>query len=42
LLIQNGEVCVNGSVELRRGHNIAPPDIVAIGATEYRVCSSPD
>jgi ribosome-associated protein len=42
LFVQSGEVRVNGAVELRRGHNVAPPDVVAIGETEYRVCSSPD
>jgi ribosome-associated protein len=42
VLIQNGEVRVNGATELRRGHDVAPGDIVAVGGAEYRVCSSPD
>jgi ribosome-associated protein len=42
LLIQHGQVCVNGTVERRRGHDVAPPDVVAVADTEYRVCSSPD
>ncbi|MGZ4199406.1 MAG: RNA-binding S4 domain-containing protein [Thermoleophilia bacterium] len=42
LLVQNGEVRVNGATELRRGHSVAPDDVVAVGETEYRVCSSPD
>ncbi|HUK76384.1 MAG TPA: RNA-binding S4 domain-containing protein [Thermoleophilia bacterium] len=42
LLIQGGEVRVNGAVERRRGHLVAPPDVVSLGATEYRLCSSPD
>jgi len=41
LLIQNGEVRVNGAVEVRRAHRVAPGDRVAVGATEYGVCSSP-
>jgi ribosome-associated protein YbcJ (S4-like RNA binding protein) len=35
-------VRVNGAIELRRGHNVAPRDVVAVGEAEYRVCSSPD
>ncbi len=42
LLVQNAEVRVNGAIELRRAHQVAPPDVVAVGETEYRVCSSPD
>ena len=41
-IVQNAEVRVNGAIELRRGHRVAPPDVVAVGETEYRVCSSPD
>jgi ribosome-associated protein len=41
LLVRDGAVRVNGAVELRRGHHVAPGDVVAIGDTEYRVCSSP-
>ncbi len=41
LLIQDGAVRVNGAVETRRGHTLQIGDVVAVGATEYRVCSSP-
>ena len=40
LLIQDGEVAVNGTVETRRGRKLAPGDIVKVGDEEYRVCSS--
>jgi ribosome-associated protein len=40
LLIQNGEVSVNGEVETRRGRALRPGDVVAVGGKEYRVCSS--
>jgi len=42
LLVQNGEVRVNGAIELRRGHDVACGDVVAVSETEYRVCSSRD
>jgi ribosome-associated protein len=41
LLVRQGVVRVNGEVEGRRGHHVGPGDIVAVGDTEYRVCSSP-
>ncbi|HMK93324.1 MAG TPA: RNA-binding S4 domain-containing protein [Thermoleophilia bacterium] len=41
LLVQDGAVRVNGVVETRRGHRVIPGDVVALGDTEYRVCSSP-
>ncbi len=41
LLIQGGEVRVNGVVERRRGRTLQAGDVVAFGETEYRVCSSP-
>lgn len=40
LLIQEGEVVVNGTVEKRRGRKLAPGDVVKVGDEEYRVCSS--
>lgn len=39
-LVQGGLVRVNGAVETRRAHKVAPGDVVAVGAEEYRVCSS--
>ncbi len=41
LLIQGGEVAVNGEVEVRRGRKLSPGDVVAVDGQEYRVCSSP-
>jgi ribosome-associated protein len=41
LLVQEGEVLVNGAAELRRGRTLQPGDVVAVGGEEYRVCSSP-
>lgn len=40
LLVQSGEVLVNGERETRRGHMLRPGDVVAIGGREYRVWSS--
>lgn len=41
VLIQNGEVTVNGAVETRRGLTLQPGDVVGIGGRECRVWSSP-
>jgi ribosome-associated protein len=41
LLVQDGEVSVNGEVDRRRGRTLQPGDVVAVGGEEYRVCSSP-
>jgi len=41
LLVQDGEVSVNGEVDRRRGRTLQPGDLVAVGGEEYRVCSSP-
>jgi len=41
LLVQDGAVAVNGAIETRRGHKVGPGDVIAVGDTEYRVCSSP-
>jgi ribosome-associated protein len=40
LLIQEGEVAVNGTVETRRGRKLTSGDVVRVGDEEYRVCSS--
>ena len=40
-MVQDGLVRVNGEVETRRGRKVTPGDVVAIGALEYQVCSSP-
>lgn len=40
LLIQDGEVKVNGVVETRRGRTLQPRDVVAVAGREYRVWSS--
>jgi len=42
VLIQSGEVTVNGEVETRRGLTLQPGDVVGLGGREYRVWSSPD
>jgi ribosome-associated protein YbcJ (S4-like RNA binding protein) len=34
-------VTVNGEIERRRGHKVAPGDVVEVDGEEYRVCSSP-
>ncbi|MBE3034177.1 MAG: RNA-binding S4 domain-containing protein [Actinobacteria bacterium] len=41
LLVQDGEVSVNGEVDRRRGRTLQSGDVVAVGGEEYRVCSSP-
>ena len=41
LLVQDGDVTVNGMAETRRGRALVPGDVVAVGGEEYRVCSSP-
>jgi ribosome-associated protein len=34
-LIQGGAVRVNGEVELRRGHDVIPGDLVELGGEQY-------
>jgi ribosome-associated protein len=34
-LIQSGAVRVNGEVELRRGHDVLPGDLVQTGGEQY-------
>jgi len=41
ILIQSGDVLVNGEVETRRGRTLQPGDVVAVDAREFRVWSSP-
>lgn len=40
LLVQEGEVTVNGKAEEHRGRKLAPGDVVRVCGEEYRVCSS--
>jgi ribosome-associated protein len=40
VLIQAGDVTVNGEVETRRGRTLQDGDVVAAAGQEYRVCSS--
>ena len=42
IIVQSGDVTVNGEVETRRGRTLRPDDVVAVGGREYRVWSSPD
>lgn len=37
LLISNGQVCLNGIVEKRRGKSIYPNDVVTVLGKEYKV-----
>jgi len=41
LLVQSGEVVVNGEVETRRGRMVQPGDVVVVDGQEYVVCTSP-
>ncbi len=41
LLVQSGEVAVNGVIETRRGRKVAVGDVVRVAGTEYSVCASP-
>jgi ribosome-associated protein len=41
LLIQGGDVTVNGDPETRRGRTVHLGDVVVVCGEEYRVCSSP-
>lgn len=40
LMVQEGDVRVNGEVEARRGRKLVAGDVVVAGGREYRVCSS--
>ena len=37
VLIQSGEVLLNGVVETRRGKKLAPGDVVSVGDQQFRV-----
>jgi ribosome-associated protein len=41
LLVQAGDVRVNGTPETRRGRTLRLGDVVVVGQQEYRVCPSP-
>ena len=41
IIVQSGEVTVNGVRETRRGRMLHPGDVVAVAGREYRVWSSP-
>ncbi len=41
VLVQSGDVAVNGEPETRRGRLLAVGDVVAVQGREYRVWSSP-
>ena len=42
IIVQSGDVTVNGEVETRRGRALQAGDVVVVGGREYRVWSSPD
>ncbi len=41
VIIQSGDVTVNGEVETRRGRTLQAGDVVGVSGREYRVWSSP-
>lgn len=41
IVIQSGDVTVNGEVEIRRGRTLQVGDVVSVGGREFRVWSSP-
>lgn len=41
LIVQSGDVAVNGELERRRGRTLQVGDVVTAGGREYRVWSSP-
>lgn len=41
MLVQSGDVTVNGEVETRRGRRLHAGDVVSAGGRELRVWSSP-
>ena len=41
ILVQSGDVTVNGELETRRGRTLQIGDVVGVGGREYRVWSSP-
>jgi ribosome-associated protein len=41
VIIQSGEIAVNGEIETRRGRTLHEGDVVAADDREFRVCTSP-
>lgn len=41
LIVQDGEVCVNGEVTTVRGKKIRPGDVVSLGDLTFRVVLQP-
>lgn len=41
VIVQSGEVTVNGAIETRRGRTLQNGDVVIVGRREFRVWSSP-
>jgi ribosome-associated protein len=41
VIIQSGDVMVNGELETRRGRTLQVGDVVAAAGRDFRVCSSP-
>jgi ribosome-associated protein len=41
IIVQTGDVTVNGEVETRRGRTLQVGDVVGVAGREYRVWSSP-
>lgn len=41
VLVQSGDVAVNGQTEIRRGRTLQVGDVVAVGGREFRVWMSP-
>lgn len=41
VIVQSGQVLVNGEPESRRGRTLRVGDVVRVGGREYRVWSSP-
>ena len=41
IIVQSGDVTVNGEVETRRGRTLQVGDVVGVAGREYRVWSSP-
>ena len=42
ILIQEGEVRLNGEVEIRRGKKLAPGDVIEIGGERLVVSTTPE
>lgn len=40
IMIQNGEVGVNGQIELHRGRKLVPGDVIATGGMEWTVATT--